>query len=205
MESTSKRAARAPTRQDGHQRVASLLDAAATVIGERGFPAATMSEIAARADARIGSLYRFFPDKNALADALVERYLALIVDSFAPLRPEAATLSPGDLADALLDQLVALRPRGAAISALLDGRPDGDSIRAAFRGRLLDEIGTLLLANAPWLATETVPDIAALLLNTMKLMAALHTGEAPGGPGTRDELRAMVRSYLESRLARPPG
>ncbi|MCQ8278367.1 TetR/AcrR family transcriptional regulator [Acetobacteraceae bacterium KSS8] len=203
MESTSRRATRLPTRQDGHQRVASLLDAAAAVIGERGFAAATMSEIAARADARIGSLYRFFPDKNAIADALVEHYLALILDGFALLHERIASLSTAALADALLDQFVVLRPRGAAVAALLEERPDGDSIRTAFRARMLDAIGALLLAHAPFLRPEKVPDIAALLLNAMKLMARLQTGEAPGGPGTRDELRLMVRLYLETRLRRP--
>jgi hypothetical protein len=29
-----------------------------------------MAEIAARADAKIGSLYRFFPNKDAVADAI---------------------------------------------------------------------------------------------------------------------------------------
>jgi AcrR family transcriptional regulator len=43
-----------PQRDVGRQRVAGLLQAAAAVIQERGFEAATMAEIAARADANIG-------------------------------------------------------------------------------------------------------------------------------------------------------
>jgi AcrR family transcriptional regulator len=42
------------------------MEAAAAVIAERGFESATMAEIAARAGAQIGSLYRFFPNKEVL-------------------------------------------------------------------------------------------------------------------------------------------
>ena len=70
--------ARAPKRERGKQRVAALSQAAAEVFAERGFEAATMTEIAARASAPIGSLYQFFPSKESLADMLVQHYLMLI-------------------------------------------------------------------------------------------------------------------------------
>ena len=72
--SSQNRAPLEPQRDVGRQRVAELLQAAAAVIEERGFEAATMAEIAARADANINSLYRFFPNKDAVADALMRRY-----------------------------------------------------------------------------------------------------------------------------------
>ena len=50
-----------PKRQRGKQRVAELLAAGAAVFAEKGYAAATMTEIAARAKAPIGSLYQFFP------------------------------------------------------------------------------------------------------------------------------------------------
>ena len=37
---------------------------------EKGYDAATMTEIAARSGTAIGSLYRFFPSKESLSDAL---------------------------------------------------------------------------------------------------------------------------------------
>ena len=53
--SSQNRAPLEPQRDVGRQRVAELLQAAAAVIQERGFEAATMAEIAARADAKIGT------------------------------------------------------------------------------------------------------------------------------------------------------
>src|ERR1700743_2654516 len=71
-------AVRAPKRERGKQRVSELLVAAAAVFAEKGYEAATMTEIAARAAAPIGSLYQFFPSKEALADTLVQNYVALL-------------------------------------------------------------------------------------------------------------------------------
>ena len=58
----------------GERRVASLLDAAARVFGELGYHAATTNAIAAEAKVSPATLYQFFPNKEAIADALVTRY-----------------------------------------------------------------------------------------------------------------------------------
>jgi AcrR family transcriptional regulator len=58
----------------GERRVASLLDAAGRVFAERGFHAATTNAIAAEGKVSPATLYQFFPDKEAIADALVARY-----------------------------------------------------------------------------------------------------------------------------------
>src|ERR1700679_593119 len=58
----------------GERRVASLLDAAGRVFGERGYHAATTNANAAEGKVSPATLYQFFPDKEAIADALVARY-----------------------------------------------------------------------------------------------------------------------------------
>lgn len=55
-------------------RVESILDAADAVFLEMGYAVATTNHVAARAGTSIGSLYRFFPDKEALLVALAARY-----------------------------------------------------------------------------------------------------------------------------------
>ena len=54
-------AMREPIRKRGHERVAALLNAAASCFVEKGYDAVTLTEIAARAGASIGSLYSFSP------------------------------------------------------------------------------------------------------------------------------------------------
>ncbi|WP_245639904.1 helix-turn-helix domain-containing protein [Paraburkholderia heleia] len=63
-----------PKRERDRRRVAAIMDAAVAVFTEKGYDAATMTEIAARSSTAIGSLYRFFPTKEALAEALLLRY-----------------------------------------------------------------------------------------------------------------------------------
>ncbi len=66
--------AKEPSRRRGLARVETLLDGAAAIFAEKGFDAATMTEIAERAGASVGSLYQFFPTKESLADVLRARY-----------------------------------------------------------------------------------------------------------------------------------
>src|SRR5258708_9032332 len=82
-----------PKRQRGKQRVAELLAAGAAVFAEKGYAAATMTEIAARAEAPIGSLYQFFPSKEALADTLAQSYIALLTPDLESLEAPARNLA----------------------------------------------------------------------------------------------------------------
>src|SRR5271168_1415890 len=92
---------RLPKRARGMQRVATLLEAAAAVFAEKGYEAATMTEIAARAGAPIGSLYQFFPVKEALADTLVENYASMLAADLRALEARAGATDIETLVDGL--------------------------------------------------------------------------------------------------------
>lgn len=70
----SGRPGRAPVQQRGQQRVEAILDAAELVMSEVGVDAATTNAIAERAGASVGSLYHFFPNKQAILVGLAQRY-----------------------------------------------------------------------------------------------------------------------------------
>lgn len=63
-----------PKQARSQKRVDQLLEAAAQVFAEIGYESATTNQIAARAHVPIGSLYQFFPNKEALLEALLARY-----------------------------------------------------------------------------------------------------------------------------------
>ena len=73
MPSQKSTQAIAPKRQRGRDRVAAILEAATQLFIDQG-AAVTMTEIAARSGTAIGSLYRFFPTRDALVATLLERY-----------------------------------------------------------------------------------------------------------------------------------
>ncbi|TVS14821.1 MAG: TetR/AcrR family transcriptional regulator [Gammaproteobacteria bacterium] len=98
-----------------------ILDAAAQLFGELGYAATTTNKVAERAGVSIGSLYQYFPDKDALLLALAERHLseatAVLVEAFTALQRDRPDLE-GTLTR-LIDAVVALHRRDPAMHRLL--------------------------------------------------------------------------------------
>src|ERR1700734_1080626 len=113
-----------PKRQRGKQRVAELPAAGAAVFAEKGFAAATMTEIAARAGAPIGSLYQFFPSKEVLADTLVRNYVALLATDMEALEARARDMDTHDLVEGLFSVLRGHPTERAATLPLAEARMD---------------------------------------------------------------------------------
>ena len=196
-----KRGALAPQRSPGRLRVAALLEAGAAVIAEKGYQAATMAEIAARAGAPIGSLYRFFPSKEVLADGLIQRFGERVDGVFAGFEGRLPGLSMAGLAEAFLTLMDDLDGEKPAIRALLEGYADSSAKRVAFRQGMRRRIARMLTLRSPRLRPRTADDMAAVVLQNMKMVGVLGEelrGEALAG--ALGELREMTRVYLASRL-----
>jgi len=186
--------ARAPQRRRGELRVAALMEAGAAVFAEKGYEAATMTEIAAQANAPIGSLYQFFPSKDALADALLVRYGEQVNSALAEIEAQAATISAADLAASLMGLLVTRRVERATVIALMDAR----GLRASglgLRDVMRTTVARILAARRPELSPERAPGMAVVLVQLMK-DAVVLSGEAAARPDALDELRRMAEIYL---------
>src|SRR5881227_4368044 len=97
---------RAPKQERGQRRIGRILQAAAEEFARVGFDAATTNSIARRARTSVGSLYQFFPNKEAILAALTEHYLREIrAVHAAVLSKEAAGLSIPQFFDQLIDRL----------------------------------------------------------------------------------------------------
>ncbi len=89
---------KSPSQERSRQTVQRILDAAARVFHEQGYTGATTNDIADEAGVSIGSLYQYFPNKDALLVALTRRHIELTTDSLAtllnsmPLRPQFETV-----------------------------------------------------------------------------------------------------------------
>jgi AcrR family transcriptional regulator len=64
-----------PQQNRSKQRVQHVLDIAERLFAEMGYEASTTNAIAEHANVSIGWLYQFFPNKEAIRDALIERYI----------------------------------------------------------------------------------------------------------------------------------
>jgi AcrR family transcriptional regulator len=198
---SDQRGALAPQRRPGKLRVAALLEAGALVIAEKGFQAATMAEIASKAGAPIGSLYRFFPNKEILADALIARFGELIKGAFAKINGRIKTMSTGALAESLLNMLVDLHGEKLAIRALLEAHSDWSAKRQEFRNAMRRHIAETLTLRHPKLGSRVAKNMAIVILQNMKTVSVLNRelGEDERS-GTLAELRHMTRLYLADRL-----
>jgi AcrR family transcriptional regulator len=194
---------RAPKRQRGKQRVAELLTAGAAVFAQKGYEAATMTEIAARAGAPIGSLYQFFPSKEVLADTLVRNYVALLAADLETLEARARDMDTRDLVQELFSVLRGHPTERAASLPLAEARMDERTRRETFRYLLRRHIAAILRARKPTLSAEAARDCATVVLQLMKAASALGDEDGLAGrAGALRELQALVVYYLDEACTR---
>ena len=194
---------RLPKRARGKERVAKLLQAATAVFAEKGYEAATMTEIAARAGAPIGSLYQFFPVKAALADTLVQSYIALLSADLEALEARANRIDTQTLVESLLGLLRAHPHERAAAQPLAEARKREEGRRPPFRQMLRGQIAAILRARVPTLGAEAAREMAIVMLQLMKASSTLSDEESlPGRTAALRELRALAVQYLDQRLPR---
>jgi AcrR family transcriptional regulator len=194
--------AKEPKRERGKQRVAALMDAGAELFAEKGYEAATMTEIASRAGAAIGSLYQFFPSKEALAEALFNRFAERAAAEFARVEELAPGCSARELADLLIDYKLAQgtdRDAAIALSSLVAGiverrKPLGD----ALRGR----IAALLSAVSPALGRDEAAAAAIIVNQIMKMVPALASTEDERAAALIGEARKLLALYIDEVLRR---
>lgn len=190
--------AKEPKRKRGIARVAKLLDAGAAVFAEQGYRAATMTEIAARAAAPIGSLYQFFPNKDVLADALVARYAEHVEAALDRIRAQVADLDGSQLADRLLDVLVAHAAERSLALSLLDARWEQPGVRpGVLRESLRKRITEILTLWRPHLPEEQAEVMSVVLFQAMKSLVQLHEEKRyPGKTEAIAHWRGWVQRYL---------
>jgi AcrR family transcriptional regulator len=71
---------KAATQQRSRQTVGALLDATARILIKDGYDKASTNKIALVAGVSVGSLYQYFPSKEALVAAVVDRHMKEMLD-----------------------------------------------------------------------------------------------------------------------------
>ncbi|RAR56375.1 TetR family transcriptional regulator [Paraburkholderia unamae] len=180
-----------------------ILDAAAHILGERGWASFTTNAVAQAAGVSIGSLYQYFPDKIALIDAVRRRHFDEVLAVLqAATRPEIARARR---IAALVDGMIAVHSRHpAAHRVLMEESPRGDNSRSAhdrFEIECRKAYEALFIANAGGTAAHV--RVGAQVLSGA-LAGAVHEAARQGqlsSPVLRWELTALVNAYLSR--ARP--
>src|ERR1700722_2281517 len=194
--------AKEPKRERGKQRVAALMDAGAELFAEKGYEATTMTEIASRAGAAIGSLYQFFPSQEALAEALFNRFAERAAAAFARVEELAPGCSARQLADLFIDHKLGHgtdRDVAIALSNVVAGiverrKPIGE----ALRGR----IASILSAGNPALSEDEAAAAAVIVNQVMKMVPGLAATDDERAGRLVGEARKLMALYIDEVLGR---
>jgi AcrR family transcriptional regulator len=199
---------RAPLQARSRDRVARFLDAADALLAEEGASALSTVRVAEAAGASIGTLYHWFPDKEAIIEALALRYwdeLAGILDAVThDPEPELVEDPVSRVIDSLADGFRA-RP---GFLALWFGGLRSERVRDATRpgrARAQRSIQRLLAVTHPAAALaerETVARMVVLIGDG--LLREAFRLDRNGDPTVLAEGRHALRAYTDSRLKETP-
>jgi AcrR family transcriptional regulator len=185
----------------------SILDAAAQLLIAHGYQRMTTNQVAQRAGVSVGSLYQYFPNKQALLCALQQRHQ----DALGDVLHEAFAASMAmSLEDGIRHNIASnfrahaaerdLHRALAAASALLPGMCDD-----AFRDRVVGAICAQIDAHAIGESDAERAAIAELIYETVESIS--HRAIVDGRFGIDDSLveaglTAMVMGLLDDRRRR---
>ena len=182
--------------------VDTILAATARVILRRGFDAMTTNAVAEAAGVSIGSLYQYFPNKEALVAALIERHVEEMSGAVATKLARVGQLPIADAVRAMIELTIRAHSVEPELHRVLT-----EQVPRVGRMAKLREIDAithrmvagLLASRKPELAIED-PDMAAFVLvsaiEAITHRAALFAPELLRDPRLVDETCTMVRRYL---------
>ncbi|AXI79716.1 TetR/AcrR family transcriptional regulator [Peterkaempfera bronchialis] len=182
----------------GERRMAELLDAAGQVFAECGYSATTTNAIAARAGVSPGTLYQYFPNKDAIADALGERFAEKARATQRALEdPELPGLELREVLDRVVDSAVDFNCAEPAFHVLLTG-PDTPCWITEAHGPLhtaiLDRVTALLAGRAPGLPEARLRRSALVAVQIFKGLLPLVLA----AEGAEEEQQALVAELKQA-------
>jgi AcrR family transcriptional regulator len=193
---------RVPQQARGQQRTAAILQAAAQVFYEVGFDAATTNMIAQRAQTAIGSLYDFFPNKEAIAQRLCEQFCTDLRSLFDGILTDALVQMPlAQVIDDILDPLVQYHQTHPGFQALWL-KSQGDPRLA----RMHQELTEVLTRKTAGIFAQRYPksDTASALRSSQLCIRTVQALLPLAGDGPAidrqiiAELKTMLRAYLQT-------
>ncbi len=198
---------RQPQQARSQKRVKQILDVAEQLFLEIGYESTTTRAIAARAHVSVGSLYQFFPDKEAILKALAIRYMQTQYQRFLDLHTsEALTLPLRSYVDRMIDvfdQFYTDYPGSQAIVEKLLDTITWSAIEKIddFEYQVIDEFARFFHSRKPSLAMAKCERIAMIITKTITELLWLSLS---GNQRFRQELVAetklLILSYLQQYL-----
>ncbi|MFF5634945.1 TetR/AcrR family transcriptional regulator [Streptomyces sp. NPDC012825] len=186
----------------GERRIAELLEAAANVFCVNGYTATSTNAIAREARVSPGTLYQYFPNKEAIAIELGGRLLHDMREAHGQaFTAENLALPLPELLDAVVDPLIEFNCANPAFLALMHGSDvpgriaeEHDELHAT----LLTRVEEVIAHYAPALSAAERNRTAGMTFAAFKggLDLVLAAPEGPERDATVTELKTLLLRYL---------
>lgn len=200
---------RVPRQRRGQERVLRMLDTADRLLAQDGAGALTTTAVARAAGVSVGSLYQYFPDREAIATALALRYTAELAEVMDRVADTAVTKPMADPAGEILDAFVSAFRERAGFRALWFGGLRTEGLRDATRPTrhvIAAALERALIAQAPEAEPARVAAVARMtvLVGDGILREAFRL-DPEGDHAVLAEARRLLRGYLSAELGLRPG
>ncbi|GGV18238.1 TetR family transcriptional regulator [Actinomadura cremea] len=193
---------RTPRQDRSRRTVEGILDAATRVLAERGYDGASTNRIAAAAGISNGSLYQYFPNKDAIMVAVVDRFADHLTERLGA-QIDATMSEPWPVAGrALLDVQIRLFEEHADLLRIIVEqipRLGPFDKLAGLQRRLTDLVRVQLLLNRSAFRDDLDIDTTLwMLAEIVGSVSVRYVLDRPPIPHERmvDELADLVIGYL---------
>jgi AcrR family transcriptional regulator len=197
-----------PVQARSEATVLAIFEASIQVLLSAGYRKLTTTRIAERAGVSVGTLYQYFPNRQSLIRAVLERYLgemsAAIEADCRPLKGR----SLDDTAVGLIDAFIAAKWRRLAVSRAMHEplvEVGGAELVRAYAAKGATFVADLL-RSCPEISGDDVEPLAIfLVMACTSMLQAAFMNHVVGQATIRAHMRAMVRGYLREMCAPKAG
>jgi AcrR family transcriptional regulator len=205
MSSNPQRALIPRKRQErGARRLEAIVAAAAGLFATRGFDGTSMNAIAKESGLTIGSLYQYFPSRDAIIDAVAEQYLRTWREQKAEFVVRVASATLAEYFRAGVTGMFDLFSRYEGVKAFLDADPRrAPSVRA-----VQDEVAPFVPLLARYFPDAAYEDLAraTFIASSMARGAALilaTVDHAAERESFIEEIVFACSAYVTARFGEP--
>jgi AcrR family transcriptional regulator len=192
-----------------------ILDAATELFRDRGFDVATVQQIATRAGVAAGTVYLYFPSKEAMLVAIQEDFEGGLLDRFAQIAGEVLAEEDAsgeivgyeEVVERLIDGIVSYGLERRSVCQIMArglGRASIATQDPTVAGGLSELLARVIREGVRLGYVQTAdPEMAAYLLNLAGVTAIGYAIAFEDDPGLQRVVRATKELYIKA-LAPPP-
>lgn len=182
-----------------------IVDAASRVLIAHGYDGTSANRIAQEAGVSPGSLYQYFPNKDAIIVALLDRYSADVTARIAGRLASLLDAPPRTIIESVLDALIeALAERRELLGAVYDEIPRRDGIErfSVLKQRSTDLGRAYLLLHRDELGEVDIDAVIWMGIEVAEHIAVRYVLDEP--PIAREDFVAMIADIAVVAFTRGP-